>query len=41
LLVKVRERKSKKSEKGRKLEEEIAKFLEDESKKNEDLKAFR
>jgi len=41
LLVKIRERKSKKSEKGRKLEDEIAKFLEDESKKNEDLKAFR
>ncbi|MEM5878892.1 MAG: ATP-binding protein [Candidatus Aenigmatarchaeota archaeon] len=41
LLVKVRERRSKKSEKGKKLEEEIAIFMEKEKRKSEDLEAFK
>ncbi|MEM5829409.1 MAG: ATP-binding protein [Candidatus Aenigmatarchaeota archaeon] len=41
LLVKVRERRSKKSEKGRKLEEEILAFIESEDRKIEDLEAFK
>ncbi|MBO3757890.1 MAG: ATP-binding protein, partial [Candidatus Brockarchaeota archaeon] len=41
LLLKVRERKSKKSEKGRSLEEEILAFVESENKKIEDLGAFK
>ncbi|MEM7826407.1 MAG: ATP-binding protein [Candidatus Aenigmatarchaeota archaeon] len=41
LLFKVRERKSKKSEKGKKLEDEIFAFMENEKKRVEDLEAFR
>ncbi|MEM5836265.1 MAG: ATP-binding protein [Candidatus Aenigmatarchaeota archaeon] len=41
LLVKVRERKSKKSEKGKKLEEEIVSFMENEKRKFEDLETFK
>lgn len=41
LLVRVRERKSKKSEKGKKLEEEILCFVESTEKKLEDLEAFK